>query len=348
MSFSKKQDLDRVQGPNTILALRESLIQDSQLGRFERRVESRDTVQQDWSNYKDQISPLNSNMAALTENAPQQAKFFAEGLASDSPTIAPVDSTGSSSPQSTLHDDRTTNDSLYIALSNDAECVKENSPTGILVEQSRYLADGQPNAQSEGTTGDLSLKKKRIWRVVGHSLLAIAIIAAAFGLLSYENDFKKDIVQARELSLRWMSSALGTNTAPAPDAKPVTASSQATEQDTNIKPPASPMPAAPSPAVLSPEQSHELDTIVDHVRAIQRLVEGLTTQQAQTARGLATLQHRAEDLAVRQDQLARDIATLQETETSFGRRIELLQPQKSTRYRPQKHPIRKVGISPFN
>jgi hypothetical protein len=336
MGSSKKREADirHTQRPDILLALRESLIEDSN-GRFENRGAPRDAAGRvvDESSLKERAqlrAPIVDPAPDALPPAPnlQFGKIASESFGpaeqqdsvhirdSIATAIASVQSPAKRSGASIVPSEESSELDLQQLPS---QRVSEND-SGLPPQRPINVDDEQSVASDVDVVGQSGTAKRRSLRNVGRTLLVLATVIAAFGALSYENDLKRDFAAARDASLVWVSSLAGSNLPAIADAKGSASTSETQAPVPVIKPIVPPSPPTPPTAVLAPEQLTKLDAIGSDLQALRHLITTLTAGQSQTARELATLQHRADDLAARQDQLARDLATLQETEANVSRR----------------------------
>jgi len=193
---------------------------------------------------------------------------------------------------------------------------------------SSELNSQRASLQSDGTSNDRPSVGRRVFHTVARGFIVIAMVCAAFALLSDGGDKKKDIVRAWDHSLNWLSSVLGTNSSQDSDVAPESGSKpldQTPTQNTALLPAAPHIQPAPASVATasSPELQHQLETMVSDLADVRRLVE---------------------QLAARQDQMVRDIATLQAAEQNVSQKLSSL-PESQTVRVPRKKAVRPVHKS---
>ncbi len=278
-SQNQTHDVQRKQGPDILLALRESLIEDPRIGTVAARADGGsasgkhdDTAQKEFHH----ASSIAVAKPAVDQNL-GQASQPSDGIPADSPSIAPM-------------------------------------------EPSSDLNLGQANLQSDGISSDRPTVGRRVFHVVARGFVVIAMVGAAFALLSYGSDKKKDIVRARDLSLTWLSSVLRTTASQGPEvaaasaAKPLDQTPLQNTAHLATAPGTQSPPASVAPG-SSPEPQHQLETMANDLAVVRRLVE---------------------QLAARQDQMAQDIATLQAAEQNVSQKISSLPQSPIVRIRRKK------------
>jgi hypothetical protein len=327
----------RNQGPDILLTLRESLIEESQASRLKRGRACDPARRDSETARKDYRAPIITVAEPSTDAAPLQNLQPDETAADDSAAVAPVDnSLDQNSRQSSFQIDGMTSESPTIApaehsldvdprqtsLKPDRSTGDDNAKIALaahLTGQNRQ----QPSTQSDRFAGDKPSVRQRAFRTVARGLVLVAIVGGAFTLLSYENDGKRDIVKAWNLlSQLWLLAAPGTNPTRGITTAAVSRPSPQPPIQLTVVPLAAPgiQPAAAVATGSSSSSPQEIETLVKDLGMVRRLVE---------------------DLVAKQDQLAQDIATLQAAEANVSEKIASLSQSATVHIRPRKRALRK-------
>jgi hypothetical protein len=288
MSYSQNQthDIQRKQGPDILLALRQSLIEDPRIGTVAVCADGDGSSDSQHTTAQNEIhhAPGTSVAKSSVDQNLGRASLQSDGIPADSLSIAPM-------------------------------------------EHSIELNPGQANRQTDGTSYDRPIVGRRIFHRVARGFAFIAMIGAAFVLLSYGDAKKKDVIRTWDLSLSWLSSVLGTSSSQGPDIATASVSKsldQTPSRNTAVLPTTvgiQPTPASVAPG-SSPEPQHQLETM---------------------ASDLAVLRHLVEQLAAGQNQMAQDMATLQAAEQNISQKISLLSQSRTVRI-PRKKVVSKKVI----
>jgi hypothetical protein len=177
----------------------------------------------------------------------------------------------------------------------------------------------QASLQKDRISNDKPSVGWRVFLTVARGFIVIAMVGAAFALLSYGDDKQRDLVRARDLSLNWLSSVLRSDSYQGSDgaAEPVSKPSGQTPSPSTTLPPGAPsIQSAQAPAATesSPDLQHQFETMASDVAVVRRLIE---------------------QLSARDDQMARDIATMQAAEQNVSQKLLSL-PQSPTVRIPRK------------
>jgi hypothetical protein len=358
-SKSRAPAIRRNQGPDILLALRESLIEDSQASHLKDRLtrgpvrRDNDSAREDYSAPDITVTEPSTDSAPmrslqhdgaaapadhpLDQNSRQLNSRIA-GLSSQSPTIAPTEHSLDVDPRgSRLQTGKLTSEISSIEPTGDSlraiprqlgsppnKSTGENNPKTATVVQ----LTGRNPQQSElsgSFAGERPSVGRRALRTVARGFVLVAMAVSALALLSYDNDGKRNIVRSWDyFSQRWLQTAPGTNSVPAATAVVVSKPSpQAPLQVTAVAPAApSTLPAAPLATGTSSDSQQQVDALV---------------------KDLAIVRHLVEDLAAKQDQLARDIAALQAGEADVREKIASLPQSSPVHTRPRKRLSKKVS-----
>lgn len=293
MSSAKVQGIQRGQGPDIVLALRESLLEDPRLGRGKgHRVGPSDRPIQTGPKEIRQ-APGAAVAKPATDQAPPQANLRYERIADGSPTIAPAQPLIEQNPQ------------------------QSSSPRGAI-------------------TNDKPSAARRALHRVARGLLTVAVIGAAFAIVSYGNDKDGVVFRAWNLSQSWLSSILRTNSShlrtnsSQGSSLRVTAISGTAEEASTQN--------TATPLVSPGAQSTPAATPVESPAELQH-------QFAILSSDLAVARNIIEQLTARQDQMTRDLATLQSDEQNLSQKIASL-PKFYTVHKPRKKVVPSLGQNP--
>jgi hypothetical protein len=173
----------------------------------------------------------------------------------------------------------------------------------------------QANLQTDRISGDRPSVGWRVFQTVARGVIVISMVGAAFALLSNGDDRQRDLVNARDSSLRWLSSVLRSDSDQSPDGvgervfKPL---DQTQLQNTT------PLPDAPAiqssqpsvPTGLSPGPQHQLEAMASDLADVRRLVEQLAAKEDQMERNIATLQTTVQNVSQKLSSLPESLTTL--------------------------------------
>jgi hypothetical protein len=166
------------------------------------------------------------------------------------------------------------------------------SPSIVPVEPSIGADSRQASFQRDGISRGRWFGR-RVFRTFAYGFIIIITVGAALAWQS-SDDKTKDMVRAWGISLRQLSSVLGT--------KSHTASDAAAEPVSKISEQAS------VAAGSSPEAQRQLETIVSDLAVVRRIVEQLAAKQEQMAQDIATLQAAEQNVSERKSSLPQSLA----------------------------------------
>ena len=366
-SKSRAPAIRRNQGPDILLALRESLIEDLRASHLKERL-TRDPVRRDNDSAREDYSAPDIAVAdpstdsgpvrslqhdgtaagsafvapaghSLDQNSRQLSSRIA-GLSSKSPTIAPTEHSLDVDPRrSRLQTGKLTSEISSIEPAGDS---LGEIPRQLSLPPDKVTGEGNPKIatvvqltrrnprQSELQTGSVASESPSVGRRALRTVArGFVLIAMAVSAFALLS-FDNDGKRNFVRSWDYLSQRwlqIADGTDPTPAATAVAVSKPSPQAPLQVTAVASPTPPSTQPAAPLATGSSS-----DSQQQVDALVKDL-----------AIVRHLVEDLAAKQDQLARDIAALQAGEANVREQIALLPQASTVHVRPRKRLSKKVS-----